>query len=113
MPLDYNSLLLAIGFAGAGLAISMFGSWLAQRTEGFLLTWAIGVGLVVAYGIGMALTLTSAGLLLVRARGLLDRRSWTSSTGRITRLTRLLPLATASVIVVAGLLLATNAAVKL
>jgi diguanylate cyclase (GGDEF)-like protein len=49
MPLDYNSLLLAIGFAGAGLAISMFGSWLAQRTEGFLLTWAIGVGLVVAH----------------------------------------------------------------
>lgn len=49
MPLDYNSLLLAIGFAGAGLAISMFGSWLTARTEGFLLTWSIGVGFVVVH----------------------------------------------------------------
>jgi diguanylate cyclase (GGDEF)-like protein len=49
MPLDYNSLLLAIGFAGVGLAITMFGTWLSARTDGFLLTWAIGVALVVVH----------------------------------------------------------------
>ena len=35
MPLDYNSLLLAVGFAGAGLAVTMFGSWLSARADGF------------------------------------------------------------------------------
>jgi diguanylate cyclase (GGDEF)-like protein len=49
MPLDYNSLLLAVGFAGVGLAVTMFGSWMSARTDGFLLTWALGVALVVAH----------------------------------------------------------------
>src|SRR5262245_35903067 len=49
MPLDYNSLLLAVGFAGAGLAVTMFGSWLSARSDGFLLTWALGVALVVGH----------------------------------------------------------------
>lgn len=49
MLLDYNSMLLAIGFAGAGLAVTLFGSWLSARADRFLLTWAIGVGLIVAH----------------------------------------------------------------
>lgn len=49
MPLDYNSLLFAIGFASAGLAATMFGSWLSARTDGFLLTWSAGVMLIVAH----------------------------------------------------------------
>ena len=49
MPLDYNSLLFAIGFASAGLAATMFGSWLSARTDGFLLTWSAGVSLIVAH----------------------------------------------------------------
>src|SRR5215470_7369672 len=49
MPLDYNSLLLAVGFAGVGLAVTLFGSWLSARSDGFLLTWALGVALVVAH----------------------------------------------------------------
>lgn len=47
MPLDYNSLLMAIGFAGACLSVTMFGTWLSARAETFLLTWAIGVALIV------------------------------------------------------------------
>ena len=35
---------------------------------------AFGVVLVLAYGVGMAATLTAVGLLLVRLRGRLDRR---------------------------------------
>jgi diguanylate cyclase (GGDEF)-like protein len=49
MPLDYNSLLLAIGFAGAGLAVTTFASWLTARADRFLLTWAIGIALIVAH----------------------------------------------------------------
>jgi nickel/cobalt exporter len=60
-----------------------------------------GVLLVVAYGIGMAVTLTVAGLLLLRARAVLDRRGW--SLGRGRRLVALLPLGTAGVVVLVGL----------
>jgi nickel/cobalt exporter len=103
--------LLAVGFAGGlvpnpSALVVLLGAIALGRT------W-FGLLLVLAYGVGMAVTLTSAGLLLVRARGLLDRFSWTSPTGGITRLTRLLPLVTATVIVVAGLVLASNAAVRL
>ncbi len=60
-----------------------------------------GVLLVVAYGLGMAVTLTAAGLLLLRARAVLDRRGWTG--GRAARWVRLLPLGTAAVVVLVGL----------
>ena len=60
-----------------------------------------GVLLVVVYGLGMAITLTAAGLLLLRAQSALDRRGWTLGRGR--NLGRLLPLGTASVVIVIGL----------
>ena len=47
MVLDYNSLLLAIGFSGICLSVALIGVWLSARTEPFLLTWAIGVAFVV------------------------------------------------------------------
>ena len=59
-----------------------------------------GVVLVVLYGLGMAGTLTVAGLLLLRAQAALDRRGW--AFGRGSRLGRLLPLLTAGVVVVVG-----------
>lgn len=59
-----------------------------------------GVLLVVAYGVGMAVTLTAAGLLLLRARAVLDRRGWTG--GRAASLVRVLPLGTAAVVVLVG-----------
>ena len=70
-----------------------------------------GVVLVIAYGLGMAGTLTAAGVLLLRARGVLDRRR-----GRVrglARVTSALPLATSSVIVVVGLALAARGAVAI
>jgi len=47
MLLDYNSLLLAVGFSAACLSLTLFGSWLAARSDRFLLTWAISVLVVV------------------------------------------------------------------
>ena len=59
-----------------------------------------GVVLVVVYGLGMAVTLTAAGLLLLRAQAVLDRRGWRLGRGR--NLGRLLPVATAGVVVLVG-----------
>ena len=49
----------------------------------------------------MAVTLTVAGLVLLRARAALDRRGW--SLGRGRRLVALLPLGTAGIVVLVGL----------
>ena len=59
-----------------------------------------GALLVVGYGVGMALTLTLAGLLLLRAQARLERRGWTS--GRAARLVRVLPMVTAGVVLLVG-----------
>jgi nickel/cobalt transporter (NicO) family protein len=65
---------------------------------------AFGVVLVLAYGIGMAATLTLAGVLLVRLR---DRYAERSSEGRgrtfIRRWGRIAPYATACLVVIVGL----------
>ncbi len=66
-----------------------------------------GVLLVVFYGLGMATTLTMAGLLLVRGRSWLDRRQparWSA------RFARALPVGTAGLITLVGLGLALRAA---
>lgn len=60
---------------------------------------AFGIVLVLGYGIGMAATLTAAGLLLVRLRGLLDR---VPLGHRASRLTRYTPLLTAALVTVVG-----------
>jgi ABC-type nickel/cobalt efflux system permease component RcnA len=62
-----------------------------------------GVLLVLAYGAGMAVTLTAAGLLLLRTQAVLERRGWRLGRGR--SLARLLPLGTASVVMLVGLAL--------
>ena len=108
-PLHWRSL-VAMGFAGGmvpapSALVVLLGAIALGRT------W-FGVVLVVAYGLGMAATLTTAGLLLVRARGVLDRRASATSasprTGRfrLADLVRAVPLATSSLIVVVGLCLA-------
>jgi diguanylate cyclase (GGDEF)-like protein len=43
LPLDYHSLLTAFALSGCGLAITFFVSWLASRTERFLIAWTFGV----------------------------------------------------------------------
>ena len=68
-----------------------------------------GVVLVVAYGVGMAATLTAAGLLLVRARGAVEHRM----TGRLGSWAAVLPKLTAAAIIAGGLFLAVQGAAKL
>lgn len=69
-----------------------------------------GVFLVIAYGLGMAVTLTVAGLLLVRLRGRLDRRAaQRTRNGRRSRLAAIsaaLPTLTATLVLLVGLGLA-------
>ncbi len=83
MPLDYNSLLIAIGFSSAGLALTFFTSWLVAKTERFLITWASGLALIMVatlayaayleemrplYG-AIAFSLLLTGLVVVMAAG--------------------------------------------
>lgn len=48
MAPDYKTLLLAIGLSGMCLAATLFATWLSARIERFLLSWAAGIGLIVA-----------------------------------------------------------------
>jgi ABC-type nickel/cobalt efflux system permease component RcnA len=100
---------VALGFAGGmvpspSALVVLLGALALGRA-------AFGVGLVIAYGIGLAATLVVAGLLLVRARGWLagwfarssgPRRPW------LARLAGALPMITAGVVVAGGLLLTTR-----
>ena len=63
----------------------------------------LGVALVLAYGVGMAATLTGVGLLLAHLRTRMDRRLHLPAGSLLARLGRLLPAVTASVIVLVGL----------
>ncbi len=92
--------LIAMGFAG-GLVPSPSALVVLLGAIAFHRAW-FGVLLVTAYGAGMALTLTLAGLLLVRARSLLDRRSG-GSIRLAGALSRALPVGTAGVITLVGL----------
>jgi ABC-type nickel/cobalt efflux system permease component RcnA len=101
--------LVAMGFAG-GLVPSPSALVVLLGAMALGRAW-FGVVLVVAYGIGMAFTLTAAGLLLLRARGALDRRGIAGT--RLARLAGALPLATSSVIVAVGVALAARGAVAI
>lgn len=110
-PLHWRSL-VAMGFAGGMVpAPSALVVLLGAIALGH--TW-FGVVLVVAYGMGMAATLTAAGILLVRARGALDRRAARRvRPSRFGDVARVLPVATSSLIVVVGLYLAARGAAQL
>ena len=47
MELDYNSILLALGFSGLCLAATTIGLWMSARAERFLVTWTAGVLILV------------------------------------------------------------------
>jgi len=68
-----------------------------------------GVALVLAYGLGMAATLTGAGFLLVRMRGRLERRA-ADLRGRpwLTRFVAAAPVLTATLVLLVGLALVTR-----
>jgi ABC-type nickel/cobalt efflux system permease component RcnA len=71
-------------------------------------TW-FGVLLVLGYGLGMAATLTAAGLLLVRLRDRLERLAVHRLGRRLSRVTAALPVLTAGLVLVVGLGLAARA----
>ncbi|MGH8999499.1 MAG: sulfite exporter TauE/SafE family protein, partial [Acidimicrobiia bacterium] len=107
-PLRSRSV-LALGAAG-GLVPSPSALVVLLGAIALGRTW-FGILLVLGYGVGMALTLMAAGLLLVRARNVLERRL--SAGSRLAAAARVLPLATASVVVVVGVGLAGRAATRI
>jgi len=103
--------LLAMGFVGGFLpspsaVVVLLGAIALGRT------W-FGLLLVAAYGLGMAATLTGAGLLLERARGSLDRRGHGLRQRGLQAANRFIPVATALVIVIVGSALALRAATQI
>jgi nickel/cobalt transporter (NicO) family protein len=103
--------LVALGLAG-GLVPSP--SAVVVLLGGIALGRAwLGVALVLAYGVGMAATLTGVGLLLAHLRTKMDRRLHLPAGSLLARLGRLLPAVTASVIVLVGLGLAVQGAAQL
>ena len=104
---------MAVGFAG-GLVPSPSALLVLLGAIALGRAW-FGLLLVIAYGIGMAATLTAAGLLLVRARAWFDKRALgrPSRPTRLAAVARLVPLTTSAVIIVVGLTLATRAALKI
>ena len=94
--------------AGSLIAMGLAGGLVPSPSALVVLLGAItlgrvvfGIGLVAAYGVGMAATLMLAGLLLVRAEAKL--RSWTDNSARVARMVRWFPVATAALLVLGGL----------
>jgi ABC-type nickel/cobalt efflux system permease component RcnA len=100
--------LIGMGFAGGmvpspSALIVLLGSIAVGRA------W-FGVTLVVAYGIGMACTLTLAGLALLKARRTIERRvAEDREPRRLLAIGRVLPLLSAVTITTVGLYLAVRA----
>jgi ABC-type nickel/cobalt efflux system permease component RcnA len=72
-----------------------------------------GVVLVVGYGLGMAATLTGAGLLLVGARGAIENRLSGPRASRLVPMVAALPALTAVAIIAGGVYLAFRGAIQL
>ncbi len=105
--------LLGIGFAG-GLVPSPSALLVLLGAIALGRTW-FGLLLVTAYGLGMATMLTTAGLVLLRARVWFERRAIrrTHTSTRLVAFARLAPIVTSATIVVVGLTLAVRAALQL
>jgi ABC-type nickel/cobalt efflux system permease component RcnA len=115
--------LVSMGFAG-GMVPSPSALVVLLGAIALGRVW-FGVILVVAYGAGMAATLTGAGVALVRARAAIDRRALAMAGApgaarrrrgpawlgpAVVSLSRALPLATAGVLLLVGLFLAARGA---
>jgi ABC-type nickel/cobalt efflux system permease component RcnA len=99
--------MLALGLSGglvpsASALILLLGSIAAGRV-------AYGLVLVLGFGLGMAVVLTGIGLLLVHARRLVERRPSTARLQRLQRFALPVQVATASVVVVLGVVLTSQA----
>jgi len=102
-PLRWRNL-VALGLAGglvpsASALILLLGSVSLGRP-------AYGVVLIVFFGLGMAAVLVSVGMLLVKARTLLERLP---SLRRFSRLAQRLPLVAAAVVLIVGVVITVEA----
>ncbi len=102
---------VAMGFAGGmvpspSALIVLLGAVALGRT-------VFGIGLVTAYGLGMAGTLVGAGLVFVVLRDRSARLLNSDPGSRLRNVLRYGPLVTAVAVVVGGILIATRAAVQL
>jgi ABC-type nickel/cobalt efflux system permease component RcnA len=104
MPIRRGGL-LAMGFAG-GLVPSPSAVVVLLGAVALGRTW-FGILLVAGYGLGMAVTLAGLGYLLARWGRVLDRRRTGGPALAWAR--RTLPLATASLVVLIGLVIAVQA----
>lgn len=103
-PTTSRSGLIAIGVAG-GLLPSPTAVVVLLGAVGLGRPW-FGVLLVLAFGLGMAATLTAAGLLVLRTRRHLERRRRTSGLpGPLAVALDRLPVLTGSVVLVVGVVL--------
>ncbi|GAA4987798.1 hypothetical protein GCM10023205_68330 [Yinghuangia aomiensis] len=100
--------LVGIGVAG-GLVPSPSALIVLLGAIGLGRTW-FGVLLVIGYGLGMAATLTAAGLLLVRLRDRLDHHRLANWRSRLAGWSRISPYLTATLVLCVGLALALRAA---
>jgi diguanylate cyclase (GGDEF)-like protein len=100
MLLDQLSILVAIGFSGASLGITLFMMWAVGRSETHLLNWSIGLALIVA-GVAFfgavvehynAVFLLASFVLLIAGFGLVyagctkfctGRTDWTSAVATV------------------------------
>ncbi|MFI5867493.1 sulfite exporter TauE/SafE family protein [Streptomyces sp. NPDC051546] len=99
--------LIGVGIAGGlvpspSALVVLLGAVALGRT-------AFGVLLVIGYGLGMATTLTLAGLLLVRLRDRITARAAEQASARLRSLGRIGPAATAALVLLVGLGLTTRA----
>ena len=74
-------------------------------------TW-FGVVLVIAYGLGMAVSLVAAGLLLLRLRNRLDRYLATRRGAKMSERLVVLPALTALLVISGGVYIALRAALQ-
>jgi ABC-type nickel/cobalt efflux system permease component RcnA len=109
-PVGWRSL-VTLGLAG-GLVPAPSALLVLLAAAALGRAW-MGIALVVAYGLGMAATLTGTGLALVHLRASLDHGSRGRHAAALHRVGRLLPLTTAAVVLAVGLLLAARAATQL
>lgn len=105
-PVSWKSL-IGMGFAG-GMVPSPSALLVLLGAIALGRTW-FGVLLVIAYGLGMALSLVAAGLLLLRLRNRLDAYLATRHGAEMSRRLAIMPALTASFVVIGGLYLAARA----
>lgn len=99
--------LIGVGIAGGlvpspSALVVLLGAVALGRT-------AFGVLLVIGYGLGMATTLTLAGLLLMRLRDRITARTAERASARLQTLGRIGPAATSALVLLVGLGLTTRA----